>query len=91
MFTLASSLVSLPFASKKTRTVILNTVEEEAGSSTNNFNEEHHHGKSIACSLQDGFLLTIHDCLLARTAPNPIDESFHSSDFKDELIQPPDC
>lgn len=90
MVTLASSLVSLPFANKKNRTVILNTVEEEAGSS-NNINEEHHHGKSIACSLQDGFLLTIHDGSCAPTTLIPAEESILSSDFKEELIQPPDC
>lgn len=66
-------------------------MEEEAAGSTNSINEEHHHGKSIACSLQDGFLLTIHDSLLAPTAPIPAEESILSSDFKEELIQPPDC
>lgn len=50
IFALGTSLVSLPLASNKSKTSILNTVEEEAGNS-NTINEEHKSGKSIQCNI----------------------------------------
>jgi len=50
IFALGTTLVSLPLASNKCKTSILNTVEEEAGNS-NTLNEEHKSGKSIQCHI----------------------------------------
>jgi hypothetical protein len=90
MLALSASLVSLPFASKQNRTVILNSVEEEAGNS-NAFNEEHKSGKSIHCQFLDfcAYMQLGNKELEKYNFPRSVDilSSLHSK--KD--IQPPDC
>jgi hypothetical protein len=48
---LSSTLVSLPLATKLSKSTILNTAEEE--SANNNFNEEHHAGKTYSQHIYD--------------------------------------
>ncbi|ULQ52318.1 hypothetical protein [Flavihumibacter fluvii] len=88
---LCTSLVSLPFASNKCKTSILNTVEEEAGSSNpNNINEEHKSGKSMQCHFPDfADYLALHRL---QKAPYVIPASvvILSSNHCQKVIQPPD-
>lgn len=89
---LTSSLVSLPFASRQNRTLILNTVEEEAGgSSANTLNEEHKSGKTLHGHYLDfDSLMQLNMFQRAQyDVPRSVDilSSLHSR----RIIQPPEC
>ncbi|MBZ5857920.1 hypothetical protein [Flavihumibacter profundi] len=88
---LTSSLVSLPFASKKAKTVILNTVEEEAVNNAGNFNEEHKSGKTPQCQFLDYAAFLAQQNIQEKTFLIPRSVNFLSSDYSRKMIQPPDC
>ena len=86
---LGSSLVSLPFASSKSKSSILNTVEEEAGG-TNAPNEEHKCGKSLNCHLADFSGLLAQQRLQKASYVIPASVVILSSNHCQKVIQPPD-
>jgi hypothetical protein len=88
---LTSSLVSLPFTSKKAKTVILNTVEEEALNNAGNFNEEHKSGKIPQCQFLDYAAFLAQQNMQEKTFLIPRSVNFLSSDYSRKMIQPPDC
>jgi hypothetical protein len=90
MLTLFSSLVSLPFVSKKNKSIILNTVEEESKSGSNSATEEHHSGEKCSVLYLDmaGFILQ--NIRLAITYPVITSIAILSSSHFEKMIQPPD-
>jgi hypothetical protein len=86
---LASSLVSLPFASNKCKSSILNTVEEEAAGS-NTANEEHKSGKNLQCHLPDFSEFLAAQKLQKVTYVIPYSVVILSSNHCQKVIQPPD-
>jgi hypothetical protein len=90
MVALTSTLVSLPFASRQNRTVILNTVEEEAGSTTNTFNEEHKSGKSLHGHFFDfDSFMQLNRVAVKYDVPRSV--NILSSSHSRRIIQPPEC
>jgi hypothetical protein len=89
MLALGSSLVSLPFASNKSKSSILNTVEEEAAGN-NAPNEEHKSGKSLQCHLPDFSDLLSLQRFQKASYVIPASVVILSSNHCQKVIQPPD-
>ena len=90
MVALTSTLVSLPFASRQNRTVILNTVEEECGGATNSINEEHKSGKTLHGHFFDfDTLMQLNRVQVKYDVPRSV--NILSSSHSRRIIQPPEC